>query len=95
MVSEDDTSDFLDFTKNLNDMRMWFALIPNYDAKSYVLSLNTMGSSDNNYRLILDPKNPAYNGRRFPDDPDFKPFPIVPVVFNEIISVSENDVVLD
>lgn len=76
-------------------MNLWFALIPNYDDKSYVLSLNTLGSSDNAYRLILDPKNPAYNGRRFPNDPDFKPFPIVPVVFNEIIKEQEDDIPLD
>lgn len=98
MVSGDDTTDFLDFTKNLNDLQYtWFALIPNYDNKSYVLSAIGTTSEDNYQNLILDPKNPAYSDRRFPALGGEEPsnYPTIPVVFNEIISVKENDVVLD
>lgn len=88
LVSKDDTTDFLDFTKNDNDGYFWFALIPNYDANSYVLSTMSIADEINNvYNLKMDPKNPAYADRGSQ--------PVTPVIFNEITSVKEEDVELD
>lgn len=94
MVAEEGDNTEIDFSKNLNEVNDWFALIPDYDRKTHTLAYKYK-FKDSKYleddRIIYDPKNSAYGLRNaFGLTPA-----ILPVIFDEIISEDERRVELD
>lgn len=96
MVSEDDTSDFLDFSYNYNDkLREWIAVTPDYDRNTHTITLLNNArfvSGALGKPLTYNQKNSRHRNRK---DEKGKAVPIYPIVFSEILNLEESDVVID
>lgn len=86
-MAEEGNNDDLDFSRNLNELYDWFALIPDYDRKTHTLAYKVKHNYNDYARgeLIFDPKNPIHADRKI----DGVNLAIQPVIFDEILSEDE------